>query len=237
MPTISPVSAMPIRIKRKPTALTRVLAMTRAAPLSAITVPNIAPRQMIAVIPPSMSPTPRSSDAPIASSGMPNHSAASSAVTMNATKGGTSPQLIRTTSSPISRMTARTVTGPGAPSEAHSEAHTIHASEHIVEVRIDAVEHIRLRRRCGRLVEQVVDLEIGADLLRGVIRAAEVHVRRALHRVVIDRRMHHRRDRAIRLTLDVFVAVHAVTEPTLGQGQAELVALPALREVHLPVRD
>ena len=122
--------------------------MLRAAPLSAMMRPNMAPKQMMAVSPPSISPTPRSSDLPMSLNGMPKHRAADRAIAMKAAKGGTLPHPMRRISNAIRRITATTVKARAAPlkspnhpvimalcptgSKLHPQTHTVHPPENIV---------------------------------------------------------------------------------------------------------
>nr|GEU28278.1 hypothetical protein [Tanacetum cinerariifolium] len=74
--------------------------------------------------------------------------------------------------------------------------------------------------------------EVKGELIRWVV---SVHVKRALHLVVVDGRVNQRRRRAVGLALDVFVAVHALADPALRQRQAVAVGIPRLRRQAFPL--
>jgi hypothetical protein len=84
---MNPVSAMASGIRFAPKSRISDWEMRSAAPLSAMSFPNIAPRMMMMDSGPSMSPMPRSTLLGICSSGRPSIRAAAMAEMMKATKG------------------------------------------------------------------------------------------------------------------------------------------------------
>src|SRR3954466_12107181 len=107
-------------------------------------------------------------------------------------------------------------------SKLHPHTHTVHPPENIVEVGIDAIVHSGLWRGLRRLVEEIINLEIGRQIPGHVIRTPEIYVGRSPHDVVGNGRVIDSRDRAIRLTLNVFPSVHTIAEPTLCERQAKI---------------
>src|SRR6186713_630728 len=237
MPTMRPVRAKANRMRSSPTAPMRALEMLRAAPLSAMIRPNMAPKQMMAVNPPSMSPTPCSSELPISFKGMPKHRAADRAIKMKAAKGGTWPHPIRRISNAMRSTTASTVKTRAAPLKLHPHTHTIHPSEDVVEIGVHAIVDSRLWRGLRCFVEQIVNFEIGRQVPGRVVRTSEIDVGRAPHHIIFNGRMVDGRDRTIRLTLDVFAGVNTIAEPPLGDRQAKLPGIPPLGELAFPVGD
>ncbi|EEF22699.1 conserved hypothetical protein, partial [Ricinus communis] len=219
-----------------PSRSTRLMAMRRAAPLSAISLPNTAPRQITTTRDPSRSPIPFSMAPGIFAAGIPSIKAATIAATTNARSGWILPHAIITVSSPTASSTDSRFHTAGLRLEVVAQAGAVGASHDVVQGRVDREARVRLRRRFRIAVRQVVDLEVDHQLLRHVVAAAEVDVGRALHLVVVDGRVDQGRYRAVGLALDVLVAVLAVAEPAFGQRETQLVVIPALRREQLPLR-
>ena len=83
MPTAKPVSIRPHWMRFVPKAPTMTEAMRPAAPLSATSLPSMAPKMMMSVRPSMMLPTPRLTTAGTSWRGMPRATPATSETMMN----------------------------------------------------------------------------------------------------------------------------------------------------------
>ena len=105
MPTTKPVTVSATGMRDGPSASTRQVAMRRAAPLSAISLPNTAPRQMITTREPSRSPMPFSIAPGIFDGGTPSSRAAAIDAATKASRGWTLPQAMSKVSRPTASST------------------------------------------------------------------------------------------------------------------------------------